>query len=320
LTGGGECCGETPQEAFDQTTSKTSRFVVSQDELVQFGVPDEILGDNGGGVSLLLTEVVDPCGGIDSDGDGTGDTCDGCVNDPNKIDPGTCGCGVLETDSDSDGTPDCIDTCSNDPNKIAPGICGCGVADTDNDGDGTPDCTDACPADPNKIVTGVCGCGVPDTDSDGDGVANCVDNCPAIANTDQRDSDGDGLGDACDVVVPVCATDVSAQVSVSRGSFRLNRKTDRYVQTVTLRNTSSSPITGPVSLVLDNLSSNATLFNTSGVTACAAPTGSSYVNISVGADNILSAGERARVTLEFVNSSNQGITYTTRVLAGSETR
>ena len=352
LTGGGECCGETPQEAFDQTTSKTSRFVVSQGELVQFGVPDEILSDNGGGVSLLLTEVVDLCGGTDSDGDGTGDWCDGCVNDPNKIDPGTCSCGVPETDSDGDGTPDCTDTCSNDPNKIAPGICGCGVADTDSDGDGTPNCQDVCLADPNKIAAGVCdcgiadtdsdgdgtancndlcpsdagktapgvcGCGTPDTDGDGDGVANCVDNCPAVANADQRDTDGDGLGDACDIVAPVCATNVGAQVTVTRGGFRRNPATGRYAQQVTLRNIGSSSIAGPVSLVLDGLSVNVTLFNKSGNTACAAPV-SPYINVNVGTDNVLNAGESAVVVLEFANPSNQGITYSTRVLAGSNGR
>ena len=34
-------------------------------------------------------------------------TVDNCPNDPNKVDPGICGCGVADTDSDLDGTPDC---------------------------------------------------------------------------------------------------------------------------------------------------------------------------------------------------------------------
>jgi hypothetical protein len=118
----------------------------------------------------------------DADNDLTCDANDGCPNDPNKIAPGQCGCGVADTDSDGDLTADCNDGCPNDPNKIAPGICGCGVADTDSDGDLTADCNDGCPNDPNKIAPGICGCGVADTDSDGDLTADCNDGCPNDPN------------------------------------------------------------------------------------------------------------------------------------------
>ncbi|MEY4831183.1 MAG: hypothetical protein RLZZ562_2979, partial [Planctomycetota bacterium] len=40
---------------------------------------------------------------------------------------------------------DALDLCPNDPNKLRPGQCGCGVADTDTDSDGTADCNDGCP-------------------------------------------------------------------------------------------------------------------------------------------------------------------------------
>jgi hypothetical protein len=48
-----------------------------------------------------------------------GMTCaDGCPDDPNKWEPGICGCGNPDTDTDTDrdGTPDCIDECPNNPN------------------------------------------------------------------------------------------------------------------------------------------------------------------------------------------------------------
>jgi hypothetical protein len=144
----------------------------------------------------------------DADGDLTCDANDGCPNDPNKISPGQCGCGVADTDSDSDGTANCNDGCPTDPNKVAPGICGCGVADTDSDGDGTANCNDGCPNDPNKISPGICGCGVADTDSDGDGTANCNDGCPTDPNkvapgicgcgVADTDSDGDGTANCND--------------------------------------------------------------------------------------------------------------------------
>ncbi|MEZ4739212.1 MAG: T9SS type A sorting domain-containing protein [Flavobacteriales bacterium] len=118
----------------------------------------------------------------DADNDLTCDANDGCPNDPNKVAPGQCGCGVADTDSDGDLTADCNDGCPNDPNKIAPGICGCGVSDVDSDGDLTADCNDGCPNDPNKIAPGICGCGVADMDSDGDLTADCNDGCPNDPN------------------------------------------------------------------------------------------------------------------------------------------
>ncbi len=68
------------------------------------------------------------------------------------------------------------DLCPDDPNKIAPGQCGCGVSDGDSDSDGTADCNDLCPLDPAKTAPGACGCGVADIDSDSDGIADCNDN------------------------------------------------------------------------------------------------------------------------------------------------
>ena len=57
-----------------------------------------------------------------------------------------CECGEDESvDSDGDGSPDCADECINDPNKIEPGECGCGYIDNDTDGDGVLDCNDGCP-------------------------------------------------------------------------------------------------------------------------------------------------------------------------------
>jgi hypothetical protein len=113
-----------------------------------------------------------------------------------------------------------------------------------------------------------------------------------------------------------CAVNVSSQVTVTRGGFRRNPATGRYVQQVTLKNTGGTPIVGPAALVLDSLSSNATLYNKGGQTSCATPA-SSYITVGTGSDGVLSAAESATVLLEFANPGNQGITYGTRVLAGN---
>ncbi|MEE8170365.1 MAG: HYR domain-containing protein, partial [Phycisphaerae bacterium] len=118
---------------------------------------------------------------LDTDGDSLIDVCDGCPTDPLKVDPGTCGCGVLETDSDLDGSPDCIDGCPNDARKREPGMCGCGALETDSDQDGLPNCLDDCPTDPLKTEAGLCGCGQSDRDTDADGAPDCEDRCPEDA-------------------------------------------------------------------------------------------------------------------------------------------
>jgi hypothetical protein len=144
----------------------------------------------------------------DRDNDGTIDPLDGCPDDFNKIEPGFCGCGELETDTDGDETPDCVDDCPEDEDKTEPGLCGCGTPETDSDGDGTPDCLDECPENPEKTEPGLCGCEVSEEDTDGDGVPDCIDECPEDpekiepgacgCGVSEEDTDGDGAPDCID--------------------------------------------------------------------------------------------------------------------------
>jgi hypothetical protein len=111
------------------------------------------------------------------------------------------------------------------------------------------------------------------------------------------------------------ATDVTAQINITRGGFRLNQATGRYVQEVTLTNTSGAAIAGPVSLVLDGLGAGVTLFGQSGVTTALAPLGSPYINV-----NTLNPGAPVNLVLEFTNPGNAAIQYRARVLAGAGSR
>jgi cysteine-rich repeat protein len=137
------------------------------------------------------------CGVADtnSDGDGLVDCQESCDADPAKISPGICGCGVADTNSDGDALADCQETCDVDPGKTSPGICGCGVSDTNSDGDGLADCQESCDVDPDKVEPGVCGCGVADVDSDGDLWLDCEETCPLDADKASPGTCGCGLPD-----------------------------------------------------------------------------------------------------------------------------
>jgi hypothetical protein len=148
-----------------------------------------------------------------------------CPDDPAKLSPGICGCGVPDADRDGNDVPDClengVDYCPEGPGGHVrlPGICGCWMCDwCDSDGDEIPHCIDPeqnaefdfCPDDPGKSRPGVCGCGVSDVDRDSNAVPDClergIDYCPEGASSglslpgtcgcwlcDWCDSDGDAI-------------------------------------------------------------------------------------------------------------------------------
>lgn len=105
------------------------------------------------------------------------------------------------------------------------------------------------------------------------------------------------------------------QVSVERGKVRRNPRTNRYRQTVTLRNVGAAALRGPVSLVLDGLRAGVRLRNPTGVTTSAAPLGSPYVNV-VASGGVLGPGGAVTLTLEFTNPKRRAIGYVARVMAG----
>jgi len=91
----------------------------------------------------------------------------------------------LRSDADNDGIADDDDGCPEDANKIAPGVCGCGVVDSDVDADGVFDCEDNCPEEANPEQDDFDGDGV------GDACDNCFAVANADQADEDDDDVGD---------------------------------------------------------------------------------------------------------------------------------
>ncbi|UCE60744.1 MAG: hypothetical protein JSU63_03135, partial [Phycisphaerales bacterium] len=129
-------------------------------------------------------------------------------------------------DADGDGVLKADDACPEDPDKIAPGECGCGVIDADTDEDGVADCDDDCPeTDPGEDI-GEDGCPqdrepeqpIPDGDSsdppdgDADGIPDEADQCPETSPGTEVDDSG------CSIVEIIDDTDATVDERRSCGA------------------------------------------------------------------------------------------------------
>lgn len=112
----------------------------------------------GEGITEGFIGVISPCGGISSY-----TVYSYWTNWQNfSIDNFAYGSITPLPDSDNDGTADCYDECPNDPLKVVPGACGCGIVDVDNDNDGSYACEDCDdhnplinPAIPENLTNGI---------------------------------------------------------------------------------------------------------------------------------------------------------------------
>jgi Bacterial Ig domain len=112
------------------------------------------------------------------------------------------------------------------------------------------------------------------------------------------------------------ATDVTSKLKIVVGKATLNSTTKHYSQVVTITNTGTTAVAGPLVLVLDTLSKGATLNNKTGVTTTVAPLGSPYIALNLGTATTLAAGKSVMVTLDFLDPTNAAISFKSRVLSG----
>ena len=109
----------------------------------------------------------------------------------------------------------------------------------------------------------------------------------------------------------VAGADVTSSVKFTWDGFRFDSKTGLFLQSVGILNTGTAPIKGPLSLVVDALSSNGTLVNATGKTDCAT-SAKPYVEITVPGD-VLAPGQSTSGTLKFKNTGTQSILYVARI-------
>ncbi len=110
--------------------------------------------------------------------------------------------------------------------------------------------------------------------------------------------------------------DVTARTSVTRTGFTYNRSQATYNQTLTIRNTSSSDLVGPLYIVLENLTPSNGFRGANGAAAANTGTtagGAVYIKLPLPASNKLAAGASVSVSLKF--SSNL-VNYSVKLVAG----
>jgi hypothetical protein len=91
-----------PAPAVSISPASGSQFPIGQTAVT---VAAEDAAGNAATHSFTVT-VVD----VDSDGDGVGDCNDGCPADPDKVEPGDCGCGAPDLDENNNGISDCLES------------------------------------------------------------------------------------------------------------------------------------------------------------------------------------------------------------------
>jgi pimeloyl-ACP methyl ester carboxylesterase len=117
---------------------------------------------------------------------------------------------------------------------------------------------------------------------------------------------------------PLAPIDYTSQFTIQESGIRLNRNTGFYVQTVTLTNTSSIPLAGPVYLVVSGLPSGVSLIGINGVTANIPPVGSDYFTLPLAGYSLAVApGQVVSLQFQFLDPSQKALSYSLKVMRTS---
>jgi hypothetical protein len=103
--------------------------------------------------------------------------------------------------------------------------------------------------------------------------------------------------------------DVTAEVPAVSSGLTFNRRTQTFVGTIQITNTSGRFIAGPVQVVLQDLPAGVTLVNAAGREG-----GNPYLTVPV---NGLAPGASVSVPVQFSNPTRVGINYNAHIFSGS---
>ncbi len=135
---------------------------------------------------------------------------------------------------------------------------------------------------------------------------------PANSNSPIRSGSGSATvfvdSGACAAQIP--------QASIQAGALRLDRVTNQFVQTITIRNDSPNHLTGPLSLAATNFPPGVNLVGSTAATGCALPSGTPFVNLDLCTGGQLAPGASISTTLRFSNPQRIPMQYTPIILAG----
>jgi VCBS repeat-containing protein len=120
-------------------------------------------------------------------------------------------------------------------------------------------------------------------------------------------NDGTADSNAATVSLTIL-NNVSNQVSVTESGFARNRATGIWTATMTVTNTSDSAITGPIQVLLTNLTQGVTMTNNTGTYQ-----NSPYITVTL--EN-LAPGAYASLYIQFTNPSGGYITFTPVTYSG----
>ncbi len=107
--------------------------------------------------------------------------------------------------------------------------------------------------------------------------------------------------------------DITSQFAITRSGLVLNRTTNTFDSTVTLKNTSSAPVPAPIAAVASGLPSPVTLANKTGQTADGKP----YIS-PMSPGSLLQSGGTLSFVLKFADPQRITFTYVLQILYTAE--